>query len=120
MVKLPKKDSRLCKRFPVEDGVIDFDSVLGEIIDISFSGLAFRYSAFDEVAESATEFGAIFGGGEVFLDNIPLRSTNDIIEAPAADSMNPDMRRRGLAFGTLTPEELAQLARFIKQHTKEK
>lgn len=115
-----QQESRRCRRFPVKDGVIALDSVYGEIIDVSFGGLSFRYTAYDDMTTEPAEFGIIFGGEELFFDNIPLTNVCDIV----MDEENPggagEVRRRGMAFGDLVPEQVVTLARFIRQFSLEK
>jgi len=113
------RESRRCRRFPVKDGVIALDSVYGEIIDMSFGGLSFRYTAYDDMTTEPAEFGIIFGGEELFFDNIPLTNVCDIVMDEKAGVVG-EVRRRGMAFGDLIPEQVVTLARFIRQFSLEK
>ena len=108
------RESRRCPRFPVKDGVIALDSVYGEIIDVSFGGLSFRYTAYDDMTTEPAEFGIIFGGEELFFDNLPLTNVCDIVIDEKAGEAG-EVRRRGMAFGELVPEQVVTLARFIRQ-----
>lgn len=108
-------DSRKCERYQVKDGLIALDSVYGELIDISFGGLSFRYSAYEKLLRKPVEFGIIFGGETLYFDNIPLENVTDL---PLDDDGN--IRRCGMQFGELSQEELARLARFIREHTAKK
>ena len=114
-----QRDSRRCRRFPVKDGVIALDSVYGEIIDVSFGGLSFRYTAYDDMTTQPVEFGIIFGGEKLFFDKLPLSNVCDIVmdEEPGGAG---EVRRRGMAFGDLVPEQVVTLARFIRQFSLEK
>jgi hypothetical protein len=114
-----QRESRRCRRFPVKDGVIALDSVYGEIIDMSFGGLSFRYTAYDDMTTEPAEFGIIFGGEELFFDNIPLTNVSDIVIDEETDGAG-EVRRRGMAFGNLVPEQVVTLARFIRQFSLEK
>lgn len=109
-----KRESRRCPRFQVKDGVIALDSVYGEIIDVSFGGLSFRYTAYDDMTKEPAEFGIIFGGEELFFDNLPLTNVCDIVIDEKAGEAG-EVRRRGMAFGELVPEQVVTLARFIRQ-----
>ena len=109
-----KRESRRCPRFPVKDGVIALDSVYGEIIDVSFGGLSFRYTAYDDMTTEPAEFGIIFGGEELFFDNLPLTNVCDIVMDEKVGGVG-EVRRRGMAFGDLVPEQVVTLARFIRQ-----
>jgi len=110
-----QRESRRCRRFPVKDGVIALDSVYGEIIEMSFGGLSFRYTGYDNTAGQAAEVGIIFGGEKLFFDDLPLANVCDtgMDEAGA-------VRRRGMAFGDLVPEQVITLARFIRKFSLEK
>ncbi len=112
-------ESRRCRRFPVKDGVIALDSVYGEIIDMSFGGLSFRYTAYDDMTTEPAEFGIIFGGEELFFDNIPLTNVSDVVIDEDVGGAG-EVRRRGMAFGNLVPEQVVTLARFIRQFSLEK
>ena len=114
-----QRESRRCRRFPVKDGVIALDSVYGEIIDMSFGGLSFRYTAYDDMTSEPAEFGIIFGGEELFFDNIPLTNVSDVVIDEDADGTG-EVRRRGMSFGNLVPEQVVTLARFIRQYSLEK
>jgi len=110
-----QRESRRCRRFPVKDAVIALDSVYGEIIDVSFGGLSFRYTAYDDMTTEPAEFGIIFGGEELFFDNLPLTNICDIVMDEGAGGEAGEVRRRGMAFGDLGPEQVKTLARFIRQ-----
>ncbi|MEW6594778.1 MAG: PilZ domain-containing protein [Thermodesulfobacteriota bacterium] len=110
-------DSRKCQRYQVKDGVIALDSVFGELIDISFGGLSFRYNAYENLLKKPAEFGIIFGGETLYFDNVPLESVSDL---PLDDDSGGATRRCGMKFGELGEEELAVLARFIRNHTTRK
>lgn len=114
-----QRESRRCRRFLVKDGVIALDSVYGEIIDVSFGGLSFRYTAYDDMTTEPAEFGIIFGGEKLFFDNIPLTNVCDIVIDEKAGEAG-EVRRRGMAFGDLVPEQVVTLARFIRQFSLEK
>jgi hypothetical protein len=108
----------------VKDGVIALDAVYGEIIDMSFGGLSFRYTAYDDMTTEPAEFGIIFGGEELFFDNLPLTNVSDIVISDIVIDEEGDgageVRRRGMAFGNLVPEQVVTLARFIRQFSLEK
>lgn len=110
-----QRESRRCRRFPVKEGVVVLDSVYGEIIDVSFGGLSFRYTAYDDMTTEPAEFGIIFGGEEIFFDNLPLTNVCDIVINEEGGEEAGEVRRRGMAFGDLVPEQIATLARFIRK-----
>jgi len=103
----------------VKGGVIDIDSVYGDIIELSFGGLSFRYTAYDNMNMQPAEFGIIFGGEELFLENIPLINVSDVVMDEEAEGGAGEVRRRGMAFGDLVPEQVVALARFIRRFSLE-
>lgn len=109
-------DSRMCQRYQVTDGVIALDSVYGELIDISFGGLSFRYQAYEAMLQKPVEFGIIFGGETLYFDNVPLLTVTDFVLENEVG--NGPTRRRCMQFGQLSHEDLARLARFIRQHAQ--
>ncbi|MDG4476106.1 hypothetical protein [Thiovibrio frasassiensis] len=109
------RESRRCRRFPVKGGVIALDSVYGEIIEMSFGGLSFRYTAYDDMTTEPAEFGIIFGGEKLFFENLPLTNVSDIVMDAEEGEGAGEVRRRGMAFGELVPEQVVTLARFIKE-----
>ncbi|MGV1098284.1 hypothetical protein ACUUL3_02610 [Thiovibrio sp. JS02] len=114
-----RRDSRLCKRFQVKSGVIALDSVYGEIIDVSFGGLSFRYTAYGEMVSQPVEFGIIFGGEELFFESIALRNISDIVEDAGAEG-DKAVRRRCMAFADLDTGDLIKLAHLIKRYSLDK
>jgi hypothetical protein len=116
------EDRRRQKRFKVQEGafaaLVDQESRLGQIKDISLYGLAFRYIDSHEKLENACELKIILGNRGLYLDKMPFKIISDIeIESEFSFSM-VNMRQIGLEFGKLTPEQRSRLDRFIKNHTR--
>lgn len=114
MRRAGQRESRRCRRFPVKDGVVALDSVYGEILEVSFGGLSFRYRAHAAMPAPSVESGIIFGGEELFFNELPLASVSDIRMGEDTDGGSGEFRRRGMAFGNLVPEQVVTLAHFIK------
>jgi len=92
--------------------VVLLDSLYGDIIEMSFGGLSFRYTAHDSMAAQPKEFALIFGGTELCLDGVPLDRVSDVpLDGGEADGA----RRMGMVFGDLVPEQVVAMARFIKR-----
>ena len=108
-------DSRKCQRYKVEDGLVALDSVTGELIDISFGGLSFRYTAYESMLQKPVEFGIVFGGETLYFDQIPLLNITDIA---LDDDNDGELRRRCMQFGELSQDDLAKVAKFIREHAK--
>ena len=109
-------ENRLCRRFDVKGCMIALGSVQGQLMDISFAGLSFCYRADDDVLKPETEYGAIFGGNDLFFEKIRLRTVSDVAVKERQDATGVEYRRRGMEFGALTPPDFAVLARVIRQH----
>ena len=83
------------------------------VIDISVGGLAFRYLGDGELGGSADEID-LFHDESLALGGIPVRAVSD---CPLDYGFIP-MRRRGLSFGDLTPEQRFALDAFIVNYTE--
>jgi hypothetical protein len=114
-------DRRRQKRFKVQEGafaaLVDQESRLGQIKDISRQGLAFRYIDSHEKLENACELKIILGNRGLFLDKVPFKIISDIEIKSEFSFSTVNMRQIGLQFGKLTPEQRNRLDRFIKDHT---
>jgi len=135
----PKASRRNHKRYQVKDSafavLFQDSSKLAQIIDISMSGFAFRYSDspfFDSERdgqamlyeqrhnriEGLTNFDIFLVDSGIYLDQIPCKiiSHIDIDDHETVNSTN--IKRCGLAFEKLLPEQVADLAYFIKNCTR--
>lgn len=107
-------ERRLFTRFPVRDSaMIAINSRLGELIDISFGGLAFRYAGTKPWPSQQTQF-AMLCGADDFCLQVPLSVVSD---APLPSALNGTMRRRSMQFGELDANQLLQLIAFIRDNT---
>ena len=106
------ENRRKYKRVKVKDGSFATQSNIGEIIDISINGLAFRYvdrgGGGGGIVDSPGS-GILFGSAELFLDNLPYKVISDHVIGRGASVM----RRCGVQFEKLTPEQLAQIEYYI-------
>jgi hypothetical protein len=114
-------ERRQQKRFKAAEGafaaLVDQESRLGQIKDISLRGLSFRYIDSHEKLENARELKIIIGNRGLYLDKVPFKKISDFeIESEFSFSM-VKMRQIGLEFGVLTAEQKQQLERFIQKHT---
>jgi hypothetical protein len=119
-IKMPD-ERRLQKRFKAEDGafaaLVDQESRLGQIKDISLRGLSFRYIDSQEKLENASELKIILGKRGLFLDKVPFKKISDFEIESEFSFSTVKMRQIGLEFGVLTAEQRLQLRRFIQNHT---
>lgn len=115
------EERRQQKRFIAEEGafaaLVDQESRLGQIKDISIQGLSFRYIDSHEKLESAHELKIILGNQGLYLDRVPFIKISDFEIESEFSFSTIKMRQIGLQFGELTAEQKMQLKRFIQQHT---
>ena len=89
---------------------------VGQILDISMGGLAFRYIVPEEGPSNASELDIFLAGRTFYLYKLPFETVRDSAtnEAPFS-SMN--MKVSGLQFGDLTDNQKSNLRYFIQTHT---
>lgn len=111
------KERRQYTRFLTKGGtVIALNTSFGELIDISFGGLSFRYLADDEISDDMTE-GMFFGDDDSFWSNVPLKTvSDDEIDNEEYETLK-HVRRHSMEFGKLTHQQMHQLMDFIQTNT---
>lgn len=116
-----QEERRQQKRFKAEEGafaaLVDQESRLGQIRDISLHGLSFRYVDSHEKLENASELKIILGNRGLYLDKVPFKIIFDFEVEREFCFSRVNMRQIGLAFGELTPGQQELLDRFIRNHT---
>ena len=119
-IKIPE-ERRQQKRFKAQEGafaaLVDQESRLGQIKDISLQGLSFRYIDSSEKLENASELKIILGNQGLYLDKVPFKKICDFEIESEFSFSTVKMRQIGLKFGELTPGQRNRLDRFIKNHT---
>jgi len=114
-------ERRQQKRFIAEEGafaaLVDQESRLGQIKDISIRGLSFRYIDSHEKLDNADELKIILGNQGLYLDRVPFVKISDFEIKSEFSFSTIKMRQIGLQFGELTAAQKMQLERFIQQHT---
>ena len=81
-------------------------TIVGKILDISTSGLAFLYSAASMQKDESRHFDIILAGPRFSLGKVPFKTISDFeipMECPVG-FMAP--RRRGVQFGDLTDNQM--------------
>ena len=90
---------------------------IGQIIDISRGGLAFRYTVTDSHENESHELD-IFLIGEVFhLSRVPFKIISDLRIDEKSPPSPLQMWRCGVQFGELTQNQIQELEYFIRKHT---
>ncbi|MBW1743037.1 MAG: PilZ domain-containing protein [Deltaproteobacteria bacterium] len=112
-------ERRKYKRFQVPIGAfLSFgpdDSRLGEIIDISMSGLAYRYLATEEQPNRARRLNIFLTEHDSYVADVPFDTVSDFRTCDI--SFTPvTMRRSGVQFGELTHSQMSRLEHFIDNH----
>ena len=89
-------------------------TVVGKIIDVSTSGLAFFYTAASIHKDEPRQLDIILAGSRFSLSQVPFKTVSDVeisMECPVG-FMAP--RRRGVQFGDLTDDQKLELEYFIQ------
>lgn len=114
-------ERRQQKRFKAAEGafaaLVEQESRLGQIKDISIRGLSFRYIDSNEKLENAKELKIILGRQGLFMDKVPFKKISDFEIESEFSFSSVKMRQIGLEFGKLTSEQRMKLNRFIQKYT---
>ena len=114
-------ERRRHKRSQAEDGAYaavrpQYDKI-GQIIDVSRGGLAFRYIFSGSEEEASSELDIFLIGDSFHLDKVPFQIVSDE-EIPGKSALGPQkMRRCSVQFGALTQMQILKLEEFILNHT---
>ena len=108
-------------RFKAVDGVfaalVNHNSKLGQIKDISRMGLAFHYIDSGDESDETSELKIIVGKQGVYLDNLPFKKVADFEIDNDYSFSSLKMRQIGLQFGELTNQQHSLIEHFIQNHT---
>lgn len=114
-------ERRQQKRFKAAEGafaaLVEQESRLGQIKDISIRGLSFRYIDSNEKLENAKELKIILGHQGLYMDKVPFKKISDFELEREFSFSRVKMRQIGLKFGKLTSEQRMKLNRFIQKYT---
>jgi len=90
---------------------------LGQVIDISKGGLAFRYIDIGERPGRSLDLDITIKNNGFHLENIRFESLSDIKATKQFPFSSTKMRRRGGKFSQLNHEQLSHLEYFIQNYT---
>jgi hypothetical protein len=91
---------------------------IGPVIDITWGGLAFRYTYDDEKnLETACRLSIFFTGEDFYLRMVPVKIVYEIEENSETPITTPRMKRCGVKFGRLTECQRPMLKQFIRNYT---
>jgi len=112
-------ERRKYNRFQVPVGVfLSFgpdDSRLGEIIDISMSGLAYRYLATEKEPNRARRLNIFLTEDDSYMNDVPFETVSDF-RTSDIPLTSVTIRRSGVQFGELTHSQMYRLEHFIDNH----
>jgi hypothetical protein len=124
------KEHRKHQRYQVPEGSFvtlgPSKAVMGQILDISMGGLAFRYINNHSEAPKQESYADIYlTEGDVCVSSVPIRAVSDF-DAPDTVTRKADgplpvscrgMRRCGVEFGEMTQSQVSQLAQCIQSQS---
>ena len=121
MVRKAPNERRKYKRFNAQDGafalVKNHDSKVGQIIDVSMRGLAFKYIANGKQSKGVFELDIFLTGHGIHSKNIPFKTISDFEMKREIPFSFVKMRRCCVQFGELSHIHMSQLEDFIRNHT---
>lgn len=107
-------------RYRVRDGTFAIDinepRRLGEILDISHSGISFRYMDGQDNFKPATGLNIFSSTHSLFLSNYPFEAVSDV-QMDGHPTSAIFMRRHSGKFTSLTQQQQEQLDSFIDHHS---
>jgi len=108
-------------RFKAADGVfaaiVNHNSKLGQIKDVSKTGLSFHYIDSGDEPGEVSELKIIIGKRGVYMDKLPFTKVTDFEIKNQHSFGSLTMRHIGLQFGPLTRQQSNRLEHFIQEHT---
>lgn len=119
--RVMRADRRQQKRFRAMEGafaaLVNHNSKLGQIKDISISGLSFHYIDDHDHSDEAQELKIILGDYGLYMDKVPFKKIADFEINSEYSFSSIKMRQISLEFGELTREQQHRLDNFIRNHT---
>jgi len=120
----PLVELRKHKRFKVKEGALAFfnpnPTILGSIIDVSKSGLAFSYMKTDSEIDLTPEIklDILMSIDGFYLDHLPFDAVADIMLPAQYAFSTIIMKRLSVKFGQLSKEQEKQLDYFIYHYAR--
>ena len=123
MSRIEVVERRKHKRFRVDEGAYaavrpHYDKI-GQIIDVSRGGLAFRYLVSDSQEDASSELDIFLIGDDFHLDKLPFKTVSDQKIPEGVSPGSQTMRRCAVQFGELTQIQALKLEEFILKYTTE-
>ena len=121
MKKKEHRERRKYTRFRAKDGALielrSYRGKLGEIIDISKGGLAFRYIDIGDRPKGSFEVDIFLKEKGFRLEKVPAKTVSDLETTKYFPYSSTKTRRQGVQFGDLTRNQISKLEHFIKNYT---
>lgn len=121
MRKEEHMERRKYTRFRAKDGALielrSYRGRLGEIIDISKGGLAFRYIDIGDRPKGSFELDIFLKETGFRLEKVPAKTISDLKTTKYFPYSSTITRRQGVQFGKLTRNQISKLEHFIKNYT---
>lgn len=89
---------------------------LGQIIDISESGLSFRYIRYGEKEIGSYDSDVLLYGKNMYVDRIPFKVVSDVELANPGVFSSVLMNKFSIRFKDLSTEQHEKINLFIKNH----
>jgi len=114
-------ERRKHKRFLAQDGAFvelrDHGGKIGEIIDVSQGGLAFRYIDIGDRPKRSLELDILLKHAGFRLEKLPAETVSDVEITKTFHQGITRIRRQGVQFGRLTKSQKTRLEYFIRNFT---
>jgi len=115
-------EKRRYKRYLPPEGTVALVgeplTILGTIMDLSESGLSFRYIQKRRQPFELSQLDILYTDKLIYIDHIPFRAVSDI-EIPCITSSRLfRLRRCGIQFKDLTERQTYLLKNLIRNHAK--
>ena len=94
-----------------------FYEELGEILDISKGGLAFKYLVGENQIKEAVELDIIHANNSFHIKKLRCKTISDFEIINEVDFSSLKMKRHSVKFGELDNNQISELDYFIKQYT---
>ncbi|MBW2108057.1 MAG: PilZ domain-containing protein [Deltaproteobacteria bacterium] len=121
MDKKASVDRRQERRYPVADGAFVLlappHSILGQIIEISRSGLSFLCTASHPPEQGPTQLDILLADHSFYFDKIPCTVVSHLEVSHNLSMGTQTIRRCSVRFHDLTEVQTSQLDYFIRNHT---
>ncbi len=114
-------ERRSQERYQVQQGIYALlkngSSKLGQIINISTGGLAFKYINHEKQIGEPVEVDIFISGNGYFLKGLPCKKISDIHIDNFVPFSTFEMRQLGVQFGAMHNGQADQLEAFIDKYT---